>query len=48
MSCGVSHRPGWDPAWLWLWHRPAAAVPIKLLTWELPYAMGMALKRLNK
>ena len=24
MSCGVGHRHGSDPAWLWLWRRPAA------------------------
>ena len=30
---------------LWLWHRPAAAAPIGHLAWELPYAMGVALKR---
>ena len=32
-------------AWLWLWHRPAAADPIRPLAWELPYAMGAALKK---
>ena len=30
---------------LWLWHRPAAAAPIQPLAWELPYAVGTALKR---
>ena len=34
-----------DPELLWLWCRPAAAAPIQLLAWELPYAMGGALKR---
>ena len=24
MSCGVGHRCGLDPVWLWLWCRPAA------------------------
>ena len=24
----------------WLWHRPAAAAPIRPLAWELPYAAG--------
>ena len=33
-----------DPALLWLWHRPAATVPIRPLAWESPYAMGAALK----
>uniref|UniRef100_A0A8D1HLK4 Aminotransferase class I/classII large domain-containing protein n=1 Tax=Sus scrofa TaxID=9823 RepID=A0A8D1HLK4_PIG len=28
MSCGVGRRRGSDPALLWLWHRPAATVPI--------------------
>ena len=28
MSCGVGCRRGSDPAWLWLWCRPAAAAPI--------------------
>ena len=31
--------------WLWLWCRPAAAVAIQPLAWELPYATGAALKR---
>ena len=26
---------------LWLWHRPAAVVPILPLAWELPSAKGM-------
>ena len=29
---------------LWLWCRPAAVAPIRPLAWELPYAMGAALK----
>ena len=29
----------------WLWHRLAAAAPIHLLAWELPYAAGTAIKR---
>ena len=33
-----------DPARLWMCCRPAAAVPIRLLAWELPYAMGVSLK----
>ena len=27
-SCGVGHRLGLDLAWLWLWCRPMAAVPM--------------------
>ena len=45
MSCGVGHRCGSDLALLWLWHRLAATVLIRSLAWELPYAMGVALKR---
>ena len=30
---------------LWLWHRVAAAVLIRPLAEELPYAVGVALKR---
>ena len=48
MSCGVGLRSGLDPALLWLWHRPAATALILPLVWELPYAMGAALKRQNK
>ena len=33
---------------LWLWHMLAAAAPIQPLGWELPYAMGVALKRKKK
>ena len=45
MSCGVGHRRGSDPALLWLWCRLAATALIRPLAWELPYAMGAALKR---
>ena len=31
-----------------LWDRPAAAAQIPPLAWELPYAMGSALKKKNK
>ena len=44
MSCGVGRRCGWDPALLWLWRRPAAMAPIRLLAWELPYATYAPLK----
>ena len=37
---------GKDLALLWLWHRPAATVPIWPLAWEPPYAVGAALERL--
>ena len=39
MSGGVGRRHGLDPAWLWLWRRPAATAPIRPLTWEPPYAV---------
>ena len=44
MSCGVDVRRCSDPAWLWLWGRPAATAPIWTLAWELLCAMGAALK----
>ena len=43
MSCGVGCRLGLDPV-LCLWCRPAAAILIGLLAWELPYVVGMALE----
>ena len=45
MSCGVGHRCGWDPEWLWLWHRPEATAPIQPLAWEPPHAASVALIR---
>ena len=42
MSCGVACRHGCDPVLLWLWCRLAAAAPIGLVDWELPYAAGVA------
>ena len=44
MSYGIGHRRGSDPGLMWLWCRPATTAPIILLAWELPYAMGAALK----
>ena len=37
-----------DLALLGLWCRPAVAALIHLLAWELPYAMGAALRRQKK
>ena len=34
--------------WLWLWRRPAVAAPIQPLTWELPYATSVVLKKEKK
>jgi len=45
MSWGVGHRCSSDPELLWLWHRVAGAAPFQPLAWELPCAMGAALKR---
>ena len=44
MSCGVGRRNSLDLALLWLQCRLAALGPIGPLAWELPYAMGVALK----
>ena len=46
MSCGVGYSRGLDLVFLWLWHRLAAAAPIRALAREPPYAVGSALKRL--
>ena len=46
MSYGVGHRLGSDLALLWC--KPAAVALIGPLAWELPYAMGAALKRKKK
>ena len=48
MSCDVGCKCGSDPMLLWLWCRPATRAPIRTLAWEIPYAMGMALKRKKK
>ena len=44
VSCGVGCRCGSDPVLLWLCHRMVALALIQSLAWELPYAMGVALK----
>ena len=48
MSWGVGRRHNLDPAWLWLWCRPAATGLIGPLAWEPPHAAGAALKRQDK
>ena len=48
MICGVGCRHSSHLVLLWQWHQPAAAAPIQPLAWELPYAMGAALKRQKK
>ena len=47
-GCGVGHRHSSDLALLWLWRRSAVAALIQPLAWELPYAVGAALKRAGK
>ena len=46
----IPGRTQWveDLTLLWLWCRPAAAALILPLAWELPFAVGMALKRPKK
>ena len=48
VSCGVGHRHSTDPVLLWLWCRPAVVALIRPLAWELPYALGAALKHGEK
>ena len=48
MSCGVGCRGSLDLVLLWLGCRPAAVALIRPLAWELPYAVGVALKSERK
>ena len=48
MNCGIGRRHSLDPVLLWLWCRLVAAAPIRPLAWELPHAVGAALKRQKK
>ena len=48
MSCGVGRRRGSDAALLWLWPRPVATAPIRLLAWEPPCAAGAALEKTKR
>ena len=48
MRCGIVPQRGSDPTLLWLWCRIAAAALIQPLGWELPYALGVTLKRKEK
>ena len=49
-AVSVGGRFGLDLAlmWLWLWHKPPSAAPIKPLAWELLYAASATLKRKTK
>ena len=46
MICG--HRRGSDLALLWRWRRLAAIAAIQPLAWELPDAVGVAIKKKKK
>ena len=48
MSCGIGHKWGLDLVLLRLWGRPTAVALIQTLAWELPYAVGVVLKRQKK
>ena len=48
MSCGAGYRHGSDLELLWLWCRPAAITPIRLLAWEPPYATGVPLEKAKR
>ena len=48
MSCGIGCRCDSDPQLLWLWYRPADVALIQPLVWELPHAVGVALRRKRK
>ena len=48
VNCGVGYRHGSDLALLLLWRSLAAVAPIRPLPWELPYAVGVALKNKKK
>jgi len=44
MSCGVGCRYSLDLMLLLLWRRPTAVASMRPLAWEIPYAVGAALK----
>ena len=46
MSCGVGCRHGSDPTIVVVVDRPTAVILTGPLAWELPYAMGVALKKM--
>ena len=48
VSCGVSRRRRSDPKLLWLWCRPVATAPIRLLALEPPHAAGAALEKAQR
>ena len=48
MSCGVGFGRGSKPTLLWMWGRLVAVALIDPLAWELPHAVGTALKTNKK
>ena len=48
MSYDIGHRHSSYPLLLWLQFRLEAIASIQRLAWELPYAVGAALKRPKK
>ena len=48
MSSGIGHRGSSDPTLLWLWYRLEAVALIGPLAGEFPYAMVVALKKIDK
>ena len=40
----LGHRCTLNLALLWLWHRPAAASPIRSVAWKFPHVTSAALK----
>ena len=48
MSCGVGYRHCPDLMLLQLWYTLGAAAPTGPLAWELPCAMGTAIKKKKK
>ena len=48
MSCGAGCICSLGPVLLWLWCKLAGVAPIRPLAWEIPYAVGTALKKRKK
>ena len=48
MSCSIGRRCGSNLALIWLWRKLAVTASIGPLAWELPYAVGVALKGQKK
>ena len=48
VSCGVGNRQDSDLVLLWLWCKVVTAALRQPQVWELPYVLGVALKRKEK